>query len=182
MMQRRRFQHKFTYLDCLAFFSGKSDVKLRFVGFNIIIADRTLEIIMSSINDLLSHHNLRKLKTEGENSEVPIDAEPSLMQCVSIEEESCSGGFLGGSDMLVNVSIKAVKIILLEDVHEVSPAAFMLTLNLQTGVESSLCEETISLELKEISFANAMSAANMRKLGLTHGITLILNTHGRLHC
>ena len=41
-------------LDYLAFFSGKSDVKLRFVGFNIIIADRTLEIIMSSTNDLLS--------------------------------------------------------------------------------------------------------------------------------
>ena len=47
---------------------------------------------------------------------------------ISIEEESCSGGFLGGSDMLVNISIKAVKIILLEDAYEVSPAAFILTL------------------------------------------------------
>ena len=54
-----------------------------------------------------------------------MDAEPDLMECFSIEEESCSGGFLGGSDMLVNISIKAVKIILLEDAYEVSPAAFI---------------------------------------------------------
>ena len=94
-----------------------------------------------------------------------MDAEPDLMECFSIEEESCSGGFLGGSDMLVNISIKAVKIILLEDAHEVSPAAFALTFNAQAGVESSLCEETISLELKDISFRQCNVSSQQEKVG-----------------
>ena len=37
----------------MAYFSGRSDIKVSLKGLNLIIGARTLEIIMSSVNSLL---------------------------------------------------------------------------------------------------------------------------------
>jgi Ca2+-binding EF-hand superfamily protein len=158
-------------IDYMAYFSGRSDIKVSLKGLNLIIGARTLEIIMSSVNSLLepfsTSRDVPSSKNDDEEAVVDIsngeEPDPSFM-----EEETISGGFMGGSDIMVNISVKNINIFLLENVHEVVPAAFVFTLNLQAGIDSSLREETISLELKDTSFRQCVVNSHDEKVGTSH--------------